>query len=265
MYQLCESLKTNSSSESDHSTISETFQKYLLEGRGWKILWTLDSIGLQNLLCLKDLIKLLILHVPVLMTLPVNPSTIPASLQRNPKHLPFSVCFPVSKRNKNILCNIDLSRPEVYVPRKKRAFQGKKRVRRKKIKPEIENDLNSSSGEDHLVLEPCIVPASQVKALHKVNSANSTCMQKSMSEVDESDEDEFVTDLSLTHLVRDFQFYSLSVIDYIYFILNMFQESALLDRRGFECTSFSSPSILEFALNTLKQIHSRYYSLHDWT
>ncbi|XP_035230713.1 uncharacterized protein LOC118202656 [Stegodyphus dumicola] len=48
MYQLCESVKTNSSSESDHSTISETFQKYLLEGRGWKILWTLDSIGLQE-------------------------------------------------------------------------------------------------------------------------------------------------------------------------------------------------------------------------
>lgn len=48
VFQLCEEIeKETSSLENENEISAKYFQKYLLEGRGWKILWTLDKIGVQ--------------------------------------------------------------------------------------------------------------------------------------------------------------------------------------------------------------------------
>ncbi|GIY92164.1 lysosomal-trafficking regulator [Caerostris extrusa] len=207
-------------------------KKYLLEGRGWKILWTLENIGIQNLLCLKDLIKLLILHVPVLLSLPVCISSIPVLLQRKPKCIPLSSCFVLSKRNKNVPYNVDFRWPENY--------------------------------DDQVLFEPCPVPASQLVTLQKVHRIDSPCVPKSPSEVMESDQELSSIDPSLPLELQDFRCYVISVMDYMHFILNLFQETAELDRQNSEYTSCSAPLILEFSLNALKDIHNGRYAFQGW-
>ncbi|GFS96541.1 lysosomal-trafficking regulator [Trichonephila clavipes] len=263
MYQICETVKANSLHDIDNANVSQPFKRYLLEGRGWKILWTLENIGIQNLLCLKDLIKLLVLHVPVLLSLPVCISSVPACLQRKPKCLPLSSCFLLSKRIKHVPYNIDLRWPDNCVPKKKRTLFGKKRIRRKRLKI-LEKDSSSSSGDDQVLFEPCAIPASQLRTLQKVHRINSTSVPKSLSEVDESDQEPPLMDLSLPIQLQDFKCYTISVMDYMHFILNLFQESAQLDHRNSEYTSCSAPLILEFSLNTLKDIHNGRYSFQGW-
>ncbi|XP_055949206.1 lysosomal-trafficking regulator-like isoform X3 [Argiope bruennichi] len=263
MYQICEKVKAKSFQNADHINVSEPFKQYLLEGRGWKILWTLENIGIQNLLCLKDLIKLLILHVPVLLSLPVCVSSIPSSLQRKPKSLPLSSCFVLPKRNKNVPCNIDLRWPENYNPKRKRNLFGKKRIRRKRLK-DLEMNSSSSSGDDQVLFEPCAIPASQLRTLQKVHRINPTSVPKSLSEGDESDQEISSADPLLPVELQDFRCYSISVMDYMHFILNLFQESAQLDLRNSEYRSCSAPLILEFSLNALKDIHGGRYAFQGW-
>ncbi|CAL1269910.1 unnamed protein product [Larinioides sclopetarius] len=263
MYQICEKVKAKSLQNADHSNVSEPFKHYLLEGRGWKILWTLENIGIQNLLCLKDLIKLLILHVPVLLSLPVCVSSIPSSLLRKPKCLPLSSCFVLPKRNKNVPCNIDLRWLENCNPKRKRNLYGKKRIRRKKLR-DLGKDSSSSSGDDQVLFEPCAIPASQLRTLQKVHRINPTSVPKSLSEGDESDQDIPSVDPSLPLELQDFRCYSISVMDYMHFILNLFQESAQLDLRNSEYSSCSAPLILEFSLNALKDIYSGRYAFQGW-
>ncbi|GFR21245.1 lysosomal-trafficking regulator [Trichonephila clavata] len=263
MYQICETVKANSLHDTDNANVSQPFKRYLLEGRGWKILWTLENIGIQNLLCLKDLIKLLVLHVPVLLSLPVCTSSVPACLQRKPKDLPLSSCFILSKRIKHVPYNIDSRWPDNCVPKKKRTLFGKKRIRRKRLKV-LEKDSSSSSGDDQVLFEPCAIPASQLRTLQKVHRINSASVPKSLSEVDESDQEPPLMDLSLPIQLQDFKCYTISVMDYMHFILNLFQESAQLDHRNSEYTSCSAQLILEFSLNTLKDIHNGRYSFQGW-
>ncbi|GFT10478.1 lysosomal-trafficking regulator [Nephila pilipes] len=264
MYQICETVKENSVHDTDNANVSEPFKHYLLEGRGWKILWTLENIGIQNLLCLKDLIKLLVLHVPVLLSLSEGISSIPVSLQRKPKCLPLSSCFVSSKRGKHIPYNIDLRWPDNCIPKKKRTLFGKKRIRHKRLKI-LEKDSSSSSGDDQILFEPCAIPASQLRTLQKVHRINPTPASKSLSEVDESDQEPPLVDPSLPVQLQDFSGYTISVMDYMHFILNLFQESTQLDHRNSEYTSCSAPLILEFALNTLKDIHNGRYSFQGWS
>ncbi|GIY61707.1 lysosomal-trafficking regulator [Caerostris darwini] len=263
MYQICETVKANSFHEADNSSVSEPFKKYLLEGRGWKILWTLENIGIQNLLCLKDLIKLLILHVPVLLSLPVCISSIPVLLQRKPKCIPLSSCFVLSKRNKNVPYNIDFRWPENCIPKRKRNLFRKKRIRHKKLR-DVKNASSSSSDDDQVLFEPCPVPASQLVTLQKVHRIDSPCVPKSPSEVMESDQELSSIDPSLPLELQDFRCYVISVMDYMHFILNLFQETAELDRQNSEYTSCSAPLILEFSLNALKDIHNGRYAFQGW-
>ncbi|KAG8197079.1 hypothetical protein JTE90_004345 [Oedothorax gibbosus] len=264
MYEICEKVKICSLTESDSSLVSEPFKKYLLEGRGWQILWALENIGIHNLLCLKDLIKLLILHVPVLLSLPVCQSTIPVSLQRKPKSLNLNTCFIITKRNRNIPHNTDFRWPENYAPKKKRNFIGKKRVRRKKMRT-TEKDSSSSSGEDKILFEPVAIPASQLRSLQKINRISTKSASKSMSDVDESDQDFSYFDSCLPSQIQDFRCYNISVIDYMHFILNLFQESSQLDRKNSEYMTSTASLVLEFALNTLKDIHNGRYGFQGWS
>lgn len=194
----------------------------------------------------------------------MNFSLISVSLQRKPKNLNLNSCFVITKRNRNIPCNTDFIWPENYAPKKKRNFIGKKRVRRKKIRTN-EKVSSSSSGEDNILFEPVAIPASQIKTLQKINRISKNSASKSISDVDESDQDFSLFDSCLPSQVQDFRCYSISVIDYMHFVLNLFQESSQLDRKTSEYMTSTASLILEFSLNALKDIHNGRYGFEGWS
>lgn len=181
-------------------------------------------------------------------------------MERKPKHLDLSSCFYVPNKQSNLSKNIDLRKPEIYLPLK-RHLRGRKRVRKKVIKEEVKSS-SSSSEEQDVMLESCYIPASQLKSLLRVKTGNNNDLSSSDSK--ESSQENIVPDSSLISNSDDFHSYSVSVIDYIAFNLNVFQECVFLDAKFKDIDACTSPPVLEFSFRLLKEIHSDKYKFSDW-
>lgn len=178
-------------------------------------------------------------------------------LERKPKDLDINSCF-FTKSRQSLSKDIDLRKPEMYLPLK-RICQGKKRIRRKKVKPEQQS--SSSSSEDDVIFESCYIPASQLKSLMKVKRGTNDAS----SDSSESIQEYIGSNTSIASNVRDFESYSICVIDYTGFILNMFQESVMADAKIKDIKESTSLPLLEFTLNLLKDIHMNNYTFTGWS
>lgn len=181
-------------------------------------------------------------------------------LERKPKHLDLNSCFFLSNRQTTMSKCVDLRKPEVYVFLK-RNFRGKKRTHRKRTKS-VAKSSSSSSEEQDVMIDHCFIPASQLKSLLKVKTGTNNTDSSS----DSSESSHFIhSDSSVASNVNDFQSYSISVIDYIAFNLNIFQECVLLDAKFKDIKACTSPTVLEFSFRLLKEMHTDKYKFSGWS
>lgn len=181
-------------------------------------------------------------------------------LERKPKHLDLKACFFLANRQSYELKNIDLRKAEVYVPFM-RNMRGKKCTRRKRMKPKTKSS-SSSSPEQDVIFESCYIPASQLKSLMKVK--NGTNGSDSSADTDDSSHTYIGSDTTVSSNVNYFQTYSLSVIDYVAFNLNIFQECVFLDAKFKDVKACTSPPVLEFSFRLLRDVHSQKYKFSGW-